>query len=681
MRNYKTLSFVLLISITFFFFMEAFYNVLVNTNAYIFMNFSNFIIIIPSLIFLVAILIVEFLFFTRKRIPKIYRVYILIYIIVGLRIATQFIIIPNIIFILNFIMVFSLLIFFVGIILFIENNRKVLNFSHFLASIIIGLGIQYILLIVDTSSNLTSNSSKIIPTFIFVGLLIVFNNLLFYPRLEHNYNMKASQVKYAENKISLFQFIILGILFLYSMMWIFNPMALSAYDVINLNINGLIYNTLIFWPTFGFTYYILLILFTVIVSYVLTIKCLRSLRIISIKIICGVLALITCFLTVFSNFIIKAEKSFFSSIYISISAIVGVSFVVFYISYLVHFYSFNSSKKLIAGIFVFFITAFFFIILQVEILLDEYLSLLFHASIQIISLLVLLFLYEIRFLKRNIVVKEQIIGLNKMIAILFAFLLIFSGITISISAQQRIIKPSQNENLTFMVWNIHNAIGDDDVFQLDRIVDQIKENNPDILGLNEVDMGALKTSFIDMPSYFAYKLNMYYFYGYTFYKHYGNVVLSKYPILSAEIIPLPLAMQSAEPRSVIRARIQINSSVWTIFITHLSTESKDRLVQVPFIVNRINQESLFEKIVWMGNFNLEPSSTAYSLINITTSLNFTDTYRYLNLDPGLTAHFNENHIPQKRIDYIMSSPDIIPIQSEVFCSIASDHCAVITRFL
>ena len=97
-------------------------------------------------------------------------------------------------------------------------------------------------------------------------------------------------------------------------------------------------------------------------------------------------------------------------------------------------------------------------------------------------------------------------------------------------------------------------------------------------------------------------------------------------------------------------------------------------------MNEIDQESLFEKTVWMGDFNLEPSSLEYSLINTTTSLKFTDTYRYLNFDPGYTGNFDDNYTPQKRIDYIMASPDVIPIESEVFCSVASDHCAVITQF-
>ena len=231
-----------------------------------------------------------------------------------------------------------------------------------------------------------------------------------------------------------------------------------------------------------------------------------------------------------------------------------------------------------------------------------------------------------------------------------------------------------------MTWNIHNAIGDDDIISLDRIVQEIKTYSPEIAGLNEVDLGALKTSAIDLPSYFAHRLNMYYFYGYTFYKHYGNVILSKYPILEAEIIQLPLAVSSAEPRSFIKAKLQVSTSIWTVFITHLSTKEEDRLIQVPFIISEIEKEITFEKIIFMGDFNFEPTSVEYSLVNSTSMLNFTDTYIFLNSDLGYTGHFDENHVPHKRIDYIMCSPDLLPKSSEVYCSLSSDHCAVITQF-
>lgn len=682
MKDYKKISSILLVGIIFYLFIESFYNVLVNINAYIFMNLSEILSISPTLIILISLIVVEYLFFMLAKINKKNKPYILIYVITGIRISSQFVIIPNTIIILNFLMLFSIFIFFLGFIPLIEKDDSFIDFSQFFGGILIGLSIQFLFLIISISSNLTSDANKLVSTFSLVIMLIIINNYLFYPKKFLNVvsASKKNDTKSNKKNISLVHFIILGTLFTFSMMWIFNPMALSAYDIINLSINGLVSNSPVIWPTYGYTYYIVLITITAIGSYLVIFKYLFSLnqKLLRIIAICSIA--ITCILTILALFIIENDFTIISSVYTSILTIIGVFSIIFYVAYLFNLYTFSNPRKLLYGIIIFFLTNIFFIILHVEVLWYEYLSLIAHLIIQIISGFALIFIYELKNLKVTFNLKQRSYILNKSIIAILTGVLILQGLSIFVISQSRKINNGQNPNPLFMVWNIHNAIGYDDIFDLDRIVKDIKENDPDILGLNEVDLGALKTGFVDLPSYIAHKLNMYYFYGYTFYKHYGDVILSKYPILEAEIISLPLAIETERPRAIIKAKFQINSSVWTVIVSHLSTNSDDRLAQVPFIVNKIGEETTFEKIIWMGDFNLEPTSPEYSLINGTSILNFTDSYRFLNTFSGYTGDFNEDHIPQKRIDYIMCSPDLVPKSSYVFCSISSDHCAVITQF-
>ncbi|GAJ21620.1 unnamed protein product, partial [marine sediment metagenome] len=119
-------------------------------------------------------------------------------------------------------------------IVLIEANDAYMLFSQFLGSVIIGLGIYFSLLVVNISSNLTSNVIKIIPTFIFVGIIIFVNHSLFIPKSNEKLlsDVGGKNARDPNKKsISLFHFIILGVLFVFSTMWIFNPMALSAYDL------------------------------------------------------------------------------------------------------------------------------------------------------------------------------------------------------------------------------------------------------------------------------------------------------------------------------------------------------------------------------------------------------------------------------------------------------------------
>jgi len=683
MPRYQNISSIFLVGIVFNLFIESFYNVIVDINAYIFMNFSDILSLMPMLVIAASILILEFFLFMLAKIKKSYKPFILLYLICGLRISSQFITLPSAIFVVNLLLLFTILLFFMAFIVLIEANDAYMLFSHFMGSVIIGLGIYFTLLVVNISSNLTSGVIKIIPTFIFIGIIIFVNHSLFSPKNIENLLSNVAKKNTRDpnkKKISLFHFIILGVLFVFSTMWIFNPMALSAYDIINLNINGLISKSMNIWPAYGFTYYVLLILVTAVLSYALIVTYLFLLNQKLLRIIIVGSIGLTCILTNLAIYVIENDLTIVSSMYTSIMTIIGVFSIVLYLSYLFNFYTFDSSKKLFVGIILFFASAVVFLVLHMTIMWYEYMSLLNHLSIQIITCLALILICEVKDLKYSFNIKERPLHLSKTIIFTFTAILIINIISIGVVVQNSRVESTQNPDATLMIWNIHNAIGDDDVISLDRIVQDIKKYSPEILALNEVDLGALKTSAIDLPSYFAHHLNMYYFYGYSFYKHYGNVILSKYPILEAEIIPLPLTVPSAEPRSLIRARLQVSTSIWTVFITHLSTEEDDRLIQVPFIVSEIAKETTFERIVWMGDFNFEPSSTEYSLINSTSILNFTDTYRFLNSDPGYTGHFDEDHNPHKRIDYIMCSPDLLPQTSEVFCTLSSDHCSVITQF-
>ncbi|TFG24367.1 MAG: hypothetical protein EU533_02225 [Promethearchaeota archaeon] len=683
MMKYQNSSSIVLIGIITYLFIEAFYNVIVNINAYVFMNFSVILTILPILLIAVFSLIVETFLFMFRKINRTYKPFILLYLISALRICSQFIILPSVIFIINFLMVFTILLFFMAFFILIGANDSYMHFLQFVGSAILGLGIYSALLIVNISSNITSDPIKIIPTFTFIGFILYVNHGLFTPKKVDNLLSNVDDSNHAnENKknASLFHFIILGALFIYSTMWIFNPMALSAYDIINLNINGLISQSLNLWPAYGFTYYIILILGIAVLSHVVIQKYIFSLNQNLLKIIIISSIGLTALLTFLARFIIETDFTIISSIYTSIMTIIGVFSIILYLSYLFNFYIFQSPRKLMIGMIVFFLTVLFFLLLHLQILWGEHMSLINHVVIPIITCFVLISIYEVITIRASLIILKRPVNLSKTILITLVTILIINGISIGVVAQTSRVSLPESPEATIMTWNIHNAIGDDDIFSLERIVQDIQEFSPAIIGLNEVDLGNLKTSAIDLASYFAYRLNMYYFYGYTFYKHYGNVILSKYPILDAEIITLPKVIPSAEQRSLIKTKVQFDSSIWNIFITHLSTEEDDRLVQVPFIISEIEKEASFEKIIFMGDFNFEPSSVEYSQINSTSILNFTDTYRILNSDPGYTGHFDEDHDPHKRIDYIMCSPDLFPASCEVFCSLSSDHCALIAQF-
>ncbi|MBD3214178.1 MAG: hypothetical protein GF311_16330 [Candidatus Lokiarchaeota archaeon] len=670
---------IFLIGIILFFFIEAFYNLIVEVNAYVFMNLSEIVSLLPVLItsiILIVLLVVSFN--TKKIVVHKYRISLIILIISIVRLIAQFIPWTSILLILNFLLLFSGMIFFNEIIILTQTQDTYLNVNELIAGLILGLGFQFIFLIIDISSNITTNFTKLIPLLIILVCINIINKNEYFPRNLRSLSENTTNQN-SKKKISYIHFIILGILFLTGIMWFFNPMALSAYGIINLNYQNTEF--LFPWISYGFTYYIFIILIAAIAAFYLTTRVFLKLKKNMVRIVSIILGILFLFLNGLSLLFIESPRSSLATIFFTIITIINVFFLLYYILYLFNAYSFNYRLRLLFGLIIFFMTIFIFIIIQVQILWYEYISLLINVIILVGTAGILMMILEVKNFGKILERRDFNLKFDRRATgYLFIGVFIINSAALGVITLQRGPVPPTSENPIFMTWNIHNAIGVDDKFELDRLVEQIKTRNPDVLGLNEVDLGALKTSFIDIGSYFAHKLNMYYYYGYTFYKHYGNMLLSKYPISNAEIIKLPLNVSSAEPRSMIKAHLEINSTIWTVYITHLSTKKDDRIEQVKAIVNEMNG-SAFEKIVWMGDFNFEPTDTEYLLINSTIpDLNFTDTYRKLNTDPGYTGHFDDEFEPQKRIDYIMCSPDLTPLGSEVWCSEASDHCAVITQF-
>ncbi len=218
-----------------------------------------------------------------------------------------------------------------------------------------------------------------------------------------------------------------------------------------------------------------------------------------------------------------------------------------------------------------------------------------------------------------------------------------------------------------MTWNISGANGIDSIEStLEMIIDEIKENDPDIIGLQEV------TTDIDMEA-LAEELDMNYYYAEAGDTNEGNLLLTKYPIEHAESIELPL-IDGTRSRVLIKAEIQIKNRIFYIFITHFSRYDKpaDHWNQARFVRSIISETSQLN-VLLMGDLNFAPSTPPHTELII----KLRDSFQYLNDDQGYTFRSNDRF---KRIDYIFSSFDLEPTTSEVFCSDASDHCAVITTF-
>ncbi|WP_138733474.1 endonuclease/exonuclease/phosphatase family protein [Modestobacter excelsi] len=143
-----------------------------------------------------------------------------------------------------------------------------------------------------------------------------------------------------------------------------------------------------------------------------------------------------------------------------------------------------------------------------------------------------------------------------------------------------------------VTFNLHHGVGDDGRHDLVRVARLLDDADPDVICLQEVDrhFGG-RSEFVDQARLLAEALDRELAWapsideasrgGRAERRQYGNALLSRLPVRSSEVHPLP---GSGEPRSALRARLQLAGSELEVVTTHLSSQSAaDRAAQAATI--------------------------------------------------------------------------------------------------
>lgn len=204
----------------------------------------------------------------------------------------------------------------------------------------------------------------------------------------------------------------------------------------------------------------------------------------------------------------------------------------------------------------------------------------------------------------------------------------------------------------------------------ERMAEAIRECRPDIVALNEmrdkgkdegydaqVDILAEKTG---MQGFFAEAIR----FGNG--NPYGNGLLSRFPILRAEVIPIPVPEEKHyngyyEDRCLLKADLAIGYERLTVMTVHvgLNPDEAERAIRT------ITEHLPKEKCVLMGDFNLTPDSPF--LLPIRERMQ--DTAAKIEGSPFTFP----SDKPDRKIDYIFVTGDIEIKAAEIPKIIASDH--------
>ena len=245
--------------------------------------------------------------------------------------------------------------------------------------------------------------------------------------------------------------------------------------------------------------------------------------------------------------------------------------------------------------------------------------------------------------------------------------------------------------LRVMSYNIHAGAGQDNVFDLERQAATIEAHRPDVVALQEVDVHwAARSDYADEASWLARRLRMRVFFGpvYTLPpdradappREYGLAILSRFPILAAENhkitrlstqVPDPVPEPAPGfPEIVIGVRgVRVR-----VFDTHLDFRADPSVRQAQVADMLAIMNGVPGGKILAGDFNAAPDAAELTPL-------WAEVSDALTREGGLDIPTYPADVPQQRIDYLATVPDIAVHAAWVPETVASDHRPVVADLL
>ena len=227
-------------------------------------------------------------------------------------------------------------------------------------------------------------------------------------------------------------------------------------------------------------------------------------------------------------------------------------------------------------------------------------------------------------------------------------------------------------DLRVMTFNIQSGIQG-----IDKVADVIREAAPDIVALQEVDVGSLRASGLDQPAVLAERTGLRYSAHFRttslFGGDYGVALLSRFPLESVEQHPLPV-VTGTEPRTVAHATVKVNGQEVSIYVTHLTRRPFNNAIRIRQSATIMGLLALDSRPkLLMGDMNDTPDSSALRLFK----RELMDVFAQRGEGPDIT--YPLPIIPSLRLDYVLASDRFVPRHSKVLNVRASDHYPVVAE--
>lgn len=235
--------------------------------------------------------------------------------------------------------------------------------------------------------------------------------------------------------------------------------------------------------------------------------------------------------------------------------------------------------------------------------------------------------------------------------------------------RRQCVATDEDVDVTVVSYNIKSGHGGG---TLGQIAATLRDTSADVVLLQEVDQLRIASGRVDQPAYFGAALDMAFSFGKNV-PHaggggYGTVILSRYPLVSAEntFLPQPAGTQR---RGLLHVVVDVDGTEVSIYNTHLqNADPAARMLQAAAIVRLVSDDP--RPRILGGDLNTPPGSPPWN----TLIGSWADTWDQVGAGTGRTAPAGS---PRARIDYLLYGGEgLAPLAMDVLPAKLSDHLGV-----
>jgi endonuclease/exonuclease/phosphatase family metal-dependent hydrolase len=243
---------------------------------------------------------------------------------------------------------------------------------------------------------------------------------------------------------------------------------------------------------------------------------------------------------------------------------------------------------------------------------------------------------------------------------------------------------TRTDILRVMTYNVHSCMGMDGKIDAERIARVIARANPDVVALQELDVGRARSYGLDQAHLIARYLEMEFHFHPALHleeERYGDAILTHLPQRLVKAGPLPGLSDKPqlEPRGALWVAVDLHGQEIQIINTHLGLYPRERLAQVEALLGSewLANAQCRDPLILCGDFNALPSSPVCR--QLSGRLN----------DVQIEARQQRpkstfsSRFPTLRIDHIYISPGIgvtgIEVPDWELARVASDHLPLIAE--